>query len=204
MADSDPRNNLRFHRMIARIREQLNAAYINTRFRISNLFQADQSPAPFFPHAAFAFTILAILGLLQVKYQGKDKTPFDSHPKTISLAILSLLIYGFAYGIQLGLPSARYNRIVGDMVHFCMFLAGSLSIAATVSFLFPDSVRPLLFVVYFITSAVVLLDWVHKRYGNREQGESDNGWWGRSQQFFMTTWQRLAHRFTEHLQILPL
>ncbi|KAL3532452.1 hypothetical protein ACH5RR_005973 [Cinchona calisaya] len=203
MADQNQRNNRRFHRLLATFCEQFNAAFTNVQLYISCLFQQEELPAGIFPHAAFAFTIIVILSFLQVKYQGKDKTPFESHPRTIAVASTSLLIYCLAYGIEQRLSSNRLYQIprsVTNAIRCCMLLAGSLSLAATSSFLFPDSVRPLLFVIYIIGSSGELLYRVYGRLTTtRERSESPHGW--RSSQQFMTgMWRFINQHFIERRQ----
>ncbi|KAL3499721.1 hypothetical protein ACH5RR_038814 [Cinchona calisaya] len=203
MADQNPRNNQRFNRLLATFCEQFNAAFINVQLWICCLFQQEELPAGIFPHAAFAFTIIAILGFLQVKYQGKDKTPFDSHPRTIAVANTSLLIYCLAYGIEQRLSSNRRCQIprsVSNAIRWCVLLTGPLSLAATASFLFPDSVRPVLFVIYIIGSAGEILYRIYGRFTiTGERSEPPYGW--RGIQLLMTRiWQFINRCFTERRQ----
>lgn len=196
-------NNQRLHRLLPRFSQLFHAALVNVNFGIFNFFQGGEQqivPASIFPHAALAFTVFVILGFLQVKYQGKDKSPFESHPITISVGVVSILMYCFAFGVQQILSSGRANgmpKCASDTIRWCMLVTGSLSVAATASFLFPDSVRPLLFALYFVVVAGERLYWVYQRF-LRERLMA-------CQQFFiMNIWRPLAHSFAQQRQILPL
>ncbi|KAM3379752.1 hypothetical protein P3S68_012166 [Capsicum galapagoense] len=83
-----------------------------------------------------------IVGLLQLKQQNSQ----EIHPKTMSVAVSSLLICWFLYDLML-----RLSRVYGAnsvvVVRLGVDFFGSLSVASAFSFLFPDSVRPL---VYFL------------------------------------------------------
>lgn len=37
--------------------------------------------------AVFAFVVTVLLSFVQVKYQGKDQSPFETHPKAIFASI---------------------------------------------------------------------------------------------------------------------
>ncbi|KAM3270981.1 hypothetical protein P3S67_029183 [Capsicum chacoense] len=83
-----------------------------------------------------------IVGLLQLKQQNFQ----EIHPKTMSVAVYSLLICWFLYSLML-----RLSRVCGAysvvVVRLGVDFFGSLSMASVFSFLLPDSVRPL---VYFL------------------------------------------------------
>ncbi|KAL3525177.1 hypothetical protein ACH5RR_013549 [Cinchona calisaya] len=207
MADQNTRTNywqLLNRRSMGSFSEQFNAAFINL-FNISYYFFQLEPPAVIYPDATtFVFTMTAILGLLQLKCQGKDsKNPFESHPIMIALAITSFLLYGLAYSIQLGLsPNRRYPTCARNVVYCSLLFTGSLCLAATTSFLFPDSVSPVIFVIYFIRSAAELLYWVYQRLGEELRISHEGR--RRREQNFTSIWLLGTQRFTNPRPILPL
>ncbi|KAL3527296.1 hypothetical protein ACH5RR_011952 [Cinchona calisaya] len=185
--------------------QQINAAFINLQFYISYYFFQAELPAVIFPHPTFAFTMTVTLALLQVKYQVKDsKTPFESHPLMTSIAITSFLLYCFAYSIELRRSSSnlRYPIRVRNLVRCSLLLTGSLCVATTASFLFPDSVKPVVFIFYFMSSAAELLFWVYQRFIRVSRASHERG--RRIQQIFMNIWSFMTRCFNNRRPILPL
>lgn len=112
-----------------------------------------------------AFVMPVIVNLIQLMYQKNDYSPFQTHPITIFVGVLSLLVCAFAYGVELTFTrglSPTCTCIVRDLVR----LFGSLSLASLTSLLFPNWVRP---IVYFICVVLPLAEfrmimarWVHR------------------------------------------
>lgn len=97
--------------------------------------------------AIFAFIIGVLLNFLQVKYQGKDESPFETHPTTMFVAIASLLVYCLSYDAKLRI-SAGYNYFL----RIIMALSAPLSLASILSVLFPKSLYPSLFTLSIMFS----------------------------------------------------
>lgn len=93
-----------------------------------------------FEFVATLFSV--IVGLLQLKQQNSQ----EIHPKTMSVAVYSLLICWFLYSLMLRLSRVYGAYSVVVVVRLGVNFFGSLSVASAFSFLFPVSVRPL---VYF-------------------------------------------------------
>ncbi|CAI9095633.1 OLC1v1031622C1 [Oldenlandia corymbosa var. corymbosa] len=208
--------------LIRRFSQQFNAAFIKVKFCIFYFFQRDQQinlPGPdLLPHAAFAFAIFLILGFLQLKYQGKEKSPFESHPTAMSVAVISLLLYCFANGIEQRLSSnacrsrrGRIPRWACDALRWGMLLTASLSVATTATFLMPASVRPLFLAFYLMMVVGERVHWIYRRFVRDE-----SNWWrklrgsaGRQQVFFTNNndlWRNIARYFSrtdQQRSILP-
>ncbi|CAK9178173.1 unnamed protein product [Ilex paraguariensis] len=125
-----------------------NAASIDMRFNVTEGQRTSPSR-----HAILTFIVPVIINLQQLKFQGKDKTPFETHPKTMGFTITSLLLYSVLSEAKPRLSSPTYATIV----HHGMALFGFLSLASLASTLFPDSVMPVLYVVFIMLSAGGLL-----------------------------------------------
>ncbi|KAL3497534.1 hypothetical protein ACH5RR_040266 [Cinchona calisaya] len=115
--------------------------------------------------AILAFIATVLLNFLQIKFQAKDQSPFETHPKTIFVAISSLLLYCLSFDAYLTLPilfppdnnNNRLRRFYGCLVHTGMAFFGPLSLACISSPLFPESIAPLLFSLSIFYSFCQLL-----------------------------------------------
>ncbi|KAL3497548.1 hypothetical protein ACH5RR_040280 [Cinchona calisaya] len=108
--------------------------------------------------ANFAFVVAVLLNFLQVKCQGKDESPFETHPKTMLAAIVSLLVYCLSYDAKLRIPantSSTYTYF-NYSVHGCMAIFGHLSLASVLSVLFPEFLCPILFSLSILLSLLQL------------------------------------------------
>ncbi|CAN4118741.1 unnamed protein product [Withania somnifera] len=88
------------------------------------------------------FFVTILLNFPQLKYQGINKTdPFQKHPKTMRVSVISLLIYV----VNQRFSSHPIYRKFSELVHNVMVLFSSLSLASTASVLFPDPVSHVVF-----------------------------------------------------------
>ncbi|GFZ02093.1 hypothetical protein Acr_15g0007020 [Actinidia rufa] len=109
----------------------LNVAFINIRYNI-----LQQQHIPISPNTFLALFVSVTLNFLELKYQGKDFSPFQTHPKMMRVATVSLLLYCFAYDFEKRLCSPAYVHIVrSGRAVFGLLLSVSLA-----SVLFQDSV----------------------------------------------------------------
>ncbi|CAI9095694.1 OLC1v1031691C1 [Oldenlandia corymbosa var. corymbosa] len=98
--------------------------------------------------AIYAFILTVSLNLVQIKYQSLAESPFETHPKTMFLAVASLLLY-YCLSQQPNLNtiplyaiSAAYWDYFSRLgLGFC----GPLSLASVTSLLLPESLCPLVF-----------------------------------------------------------
>ncbi|KAJ6741646.1 PROTEIN putative-RELATED [Salix viminalis] len=65
-----------------------------------NYVQQDQQTTPNSTHAIFTFIMPVLLCFLQLMYQGKDYSPFDTHPITMWIALTCVLAYCVIYGVE--------------------------------------------------------------------------------------------------------
>lgn len=136
-----------------------------------------------------------ILGFLQLKYQGKDMTdPFQTHPRIMFVAVSTLLVYWLLYRIKQKYYSRRGHLIFHGLVFF-----GSLSMACTISVLFPHFVRPL---VYLLPAVEILL-WIFKKL---MQQIAETRFWRRVKHFLYHLKRRMHDAFypVEQISRLPL
>ncbi|KAG5539938.1 hypothetical protein RHGRI_020235 [Rhododendron griersonianum] len=75
---------------------RINVAFVNIR-SYNYVLQQTPEPTPG-RHTIFAFLITALFNFLQLQYQSAGTvSPFQTHPKTMSVALFSLLLYCIAY-----------------------------------------------------------------------------------------------------------
>ena len=112
-------------------------------------------------HAIQAFLVSALLDLLQLKYQGKSASPFETHPITMWVAIASLLLYclALAYDAEQRFSSTYIPTPThGRVFHGGMALLGWLCSVSLASVLVQGSVGVVvLYLVYVMFSATELL-----------------------------------------------
>lgn len=108
---------------------QQNVAFISTTYYFVQERRTQVSH-----HPNYAFIVSSLLQFLQLKCQGKEDTPFDTHPRTIRVAISSLLIYGLANDAQLRFPwgphlPPSYATVVGHAVRLVGYVSVEVSVA---------------------------------------------------------------------------
>ncbi|MCD9640242.1 hypothetical protein HAX54_025428 [Datura stramonium] len=102
-------------------------------------FQAEQYRPPPPQHASILVPALlfpTMIALLQLKYQGSDKSPFDTHSAQMFLSVASFLIYCFSLNALLKI-SPHSNYYYAKMVQFSASVFGPLTLASFLSLLFP-------------------------------------------------------------------
>ncbi|KAG5592818.1 hypothetical protein H5410_043332 [Solanum commersonii] len=128
--------------------------------RTTTDFQADQyaPPPPTPPPQHTNILILALIfqtmvALLQLKYQGSDKSPFDTHFAEMFLSVASFLIYCFSQDALLYIPpDSNYVK----MVQCLASVFGPLTLASYLSLLFP-LFCPIIYSISILYSAIRLL-----------------------------------------------
>nr|GMD74776.1 hypothetical protein A4A49_53696 [Ipomoea batatas]GMD79399.1 hypothetical protein A4A49_53696 [Ipomoea batatas] len=97
-----------------------------------------------------SFTILSLafpilLTFLQLKYMAKNQVdPFQSHPRTMRVAIASLLLYCMLIGLHRRFSSHPQYRTYAHVFRSTRMLFSGLSLLLTASLFFADEVRPVL------------------------------------------------------------
>ena len=104
-------------------------------------------------HAIFASTIAVLLCFIQMKYENKNFTPFDTHPKTMNVSIFSLLLYCIS-----SMAEATLNRAIFVLVcgHNSDVLA-ALLVALLASIILPVPLRLLGYIVFMYIMVRVFL-----------------------------------------------
>ncbi|KAB1203420.1 hypothetical protein CJ030_MR8G000578 [Morella rubra] len=100
-------------------------------------------------HAILVFIIPILINFIELKFEGKPYSPFETHPITTMVAVTSLLVYCLAYGADLTFspgqrPSSRCALVLRSLIG----LFGSLSLASLASILFPASLQSVPYIVY--------------------------------------------------------
>ncbi|KAL3497531.1 hypothetical protein ACH5RR_040263 [Cinchona calisaya] len=90
-------------------------------------------------HAIFIFLVSLLLNFLQIKYQGKAESPFETHPKAMFVAIVTLFLYCLSYDAKVRFSKIHQNV---SFVNISMAIFGPLSLAALSSVLLPEFLGP--------------------------------------------------------------
>ncbi|KAL3499656.1 hypothetical protein ACH5RR_038749 [Cinchona calisaya] len=106
--------------------------------------------------AIFALIVTLLLNFLQLKYQGKDQSPFETHPKIAVLAVVSLILYCILCNAKLRI-SGNHPNYIHFLVHNSMTFFASVSLASLSSILFAEPFCPLLFSLSILFSLYHLL-----------------------------------------------
>ncbi|KAI8546626.1 hypothetical protein RHMOL_Rhmol07G0133800 [Rhododendron molle] len=140
----------------------INVAFINVE---SYSMISQQRPEPTPRHTIFAFLISSLFNFLDLRYQGNGTaSPFQTHPKTMWVAVSSSLLYCFGYAAELEPRFAQLGRAG-------MGLFGTILSVSLASVLFRNSVSFVLYslcVLFFnremLCSAIeVFWSWIRAR-----------------------------------------
>uniref|UniRef100_A0A6N2JZS7 Uncharacterized protein n=1 Tax=Salix viminalis TaxID=40686 RepID=A0A6N2JZS7_SALVM len=131
----------------------LSIAFMTAR----NYVQQDQQATPNSTHAIFTFIMPVLLCFLQLMYQGKDYSPFDTHPITMWIALTCVLAYCVIYGVEKSCTKYFQSPVYASAVRGGAMLFGSLSVASLASILFPDCMQPILYLLCTLFSLWELL-----------------------------------------------
>lgn len=114
--------------------------------------------------AVLAFVISALLNILQLK----PHSPFDTHPKTMKMAVMFFLLYCFGCIVQSrstgsNNPLAQHSfpNANGNVIQSFVRLLGYFSLASLASILlYSDSVWPILFLIFTFFMMAMLTHWL--------------------------------------------
>ncbi|KAL3499654.1 hypothetical protein ACH5RR_038747 [Cinchona calisaya] len=106
--------------------------------------------------AIFVLIVTVLLNFLQLKYQGKDQSPFETHPKIALLAVVSLILYCILCNAKLRI-SGNHPNYIHCLVKNSMVFFGFLSLASLSSVLFPEPFCPFLFSLSILFSLLSIL-----------------------------------------------
>lgn len=133
-------------------------SFMATQYCVLHLLQDQATNSCFLKIFSFAFTV--VLNFLQLKYQGQDQmSPFQTHPKTMHVAVTSLLIYCLLYDIHQRFSShPLYRRSSARIISRAMLFFALLSLLSATSLLFPESIKGILYALCILLSVG---DWLH-------------------------------------------
>ncbi|KAJ0053996.1 hypothetical protein Pint_00188 [Pistacia integerrima] len=87
----------------------------------------------------FLFLVPVMLGLLQVEYQSKNVSPFDTHPINMWVFLAATCIYctGLATNLELQNHTTTHSKIISHVI----LSSGALTLVTLASVLFPCLIR---------------------------------------------------------------
>ena len=122
----------------------------------------------------FGIAASVLLTALQLKYQARTDSPFQDHPKAMTIATASLLMFCFGCYVEQYLSSTRRSSTFAALLHHVVILLGFISLASLASVIFSTSTSSISsLIVYLIFpcffSARFVFHWIRYRnlHGNR-------------------------------------
>ncbi|KAL3497521.1 hypothetical protein ACH5RR_040253 [Cinchona calisaya] len=140
MAEEDSTTTSTFLHSFGRNNFNINVNLISTKFQS---FHFPRQPLHHHQisssrHSVLTFIAAVLVNFLQLKYQNKNETPFETHPKTMYFAVTTLLLYCLAY-------DAKSRFSCNLFFKCCTGFFGPLTLASLSSVLFPEPLSPALF-----------------------------------------------------------
>ncbi|KAG5231192.1 transmembrane [Salix suchowensis] len=99
----------------------------------ANLSRSDESLQgfSFSCHAVFVLLVPFLIGIIQIKFQGTNQSPFQTRLPSMWASVLATFVYCFALAATMKFKCTKYGRFSGHVA----FLAGSFSSISTVQFI---------------------------------------------------------------------
>jgi hypothetical protein len=131
-----------------------------------NLHLSSSLPTPLSAvtrHTIFAFVTPIFVSFVQIKYENKYLTPFDTHPIAINASILNFLIYCIS-----SIAETKLNPAVDDNIYILVCghisdLSAALVVTLLASIIFPVSLRWFTYIAYMLLLVRVffsLISWL--------------------------------------------
>ncbi|XAR54151.1 hypothetical protein NMG60_11029167 [Bertholletia excelsa] len=98
-------------------------------------------------HLAYGFLVASMLALLQLKYQGKNTSPFDTHPMNIAAFLVTICAYTAALVAELIAAQTRWRRHSAIFGHTAA-ISAALSTASLGTVFLPSTISCIL--MFFI------------------------------------------------------
>ncbi|CAI9095691.1 OLC1v1031687C1 [Oldenlandia corymbosa var. corymbosa] len=120
--------------------------------------------------AVYAFIVTVLLNLVQIKFQGKAASPFQTNPKTMIFAVASLLLYYWAsyFATKLRTANPPSSALPNDDTSWAAYFSkvglgfcGPLSLASILSVILPQSLCPLAFSASLLFSLSQMMSQSH-------------------------------------------
>lgn len=121
-------------------------------------------------HTIFAFMTSAFLAFLQIKFENKDHTPFDTHPMAINASILNFLIYCISSMAESVLVNHAIDRVYVLVFRHISDLSAALVVTLLSSLIFPVPLRWFTYIAYmflllrtFFNLLCCLKRWIYEK-----------------------------------------
>ena len=121
-------------------------------------------------HTIFAFMTSAFLAFLQIKFENKDHTPFDTHPIAINASILNFLIYCISSIAESVLVNPAIDSVYVLVFGHISDLSAALVVTLLSSLIFPVPLRWFTYIAYmfllvrtFFNILCCLKRWIYEK-----------------------------------------
>lgn len=110
-----------------KVESKVEAARKNNKSRVSHLFNVavatlhrggltvfvcvfEEQVVVLMPPHTFSFIITCLLAFAEIKSQGNNKFPFETHPRAVIVSLTTLVIYAFASAAEPVIYAAGFNH----------------------------------------------------------------------------------------------
>lgn len=109
---------------------------------------------PVFDNTILAFVVSSLLNILQLI----PDSPFKTHPKTMFIVSISLLMYGVSCDVEKRYSHTNVEYV--NIVRHGSIMFGSLLVICLISILVPSVLQRLVFLVYILFFAYRWIGWL--------------------------------------------
>ncbi|KAH7864845.1 hypothetical protein Vadar_034545 [Vaccinium darrowii] len=114
-------------------------------------------------HVVYGFFITTLIGILQLKYQNKKVSPFETHLTPIRTFVATMCIYSLAMVGKI--IAKKYSAKCYEIFSHVSILSGALSSVSLATIFLPPSLSSLImFIIWAIFFAIVALYLFHTLY----------------------------------------
>ncbi|KAK9274180.1 hypothetical protein L1049_018994 [Liquidambar formosana] len=113
-------------------------------------------------HAAFGFLIVVLSTLIQIKYQSKDLSPFETHPATMIAFIIVVVIHVGALVVTIGRETDSRSYL--PVLRHALLISGALASALLLRILVP-LFGLFMFILCLLLSVAISCVWYQKIFG---------------------------------------
>lgn len=125
---------------------------------------------PIFNNISLTFKIVAaLLGFLQLKHN----SPFETHPKTVFVAVLNLVMFWVSCDAEERFTHTNRCVHMINIARHGRIMFATLLVASLTSILVPSFIQPIVYLVYIVYCGHEWIYWLYKRIMDHEVGPTD-------------------------------
>ncbi|KAI7997302.1 hypothetical protein LOK49_LG10G01082 [Camellia lanceoleosa] len=103
-------------------------------------------------HATFIALLILVIGLIQIEYQNRHDSPFQTHSKNMGIFLIAICIYGLVALFQLAQLCLNYSRFFSHLV----LISRLLSTMSLVFVFLPNRLYWLPYMIWLVFIVIVM------------------------------------------------